>query len=382
MRKLKILMCCQFPLKKSLGGPKGYIEVAETYRRAGHVVDLVGINEIVGDDKPFLDEQWRIDYFPEYLKSYILSHHANYDVIEYEAIYLPFDLRAEVKTLLVARNVLLELHLRKFSLPRFPGFKTLISHFVKGPVRNLRLNQRINQSLKGIHFAHLVNVSNNSDKNILRSAGVPENKIVMQPYGITNEKFEKFQSARNKKSLIANEMKIAFVGSFDKRKGAVEFPEIIRHLVKSHPKVSFRLMGVLGMFPTAKAVEDYLGPELLRNVEIIPRYEPELLPELLSECSLGIFPSHLESFGFGVLEMMANGLPVVAYDVPGPDLLLPKDLLVKRGNVKAIVTLIETLLSDSSLLQARAQECVDRARGFIYEDQKNYSLEKYLNFTK
>jgi glycosyltransferase involved in cell wall biosynthesis len=382
MRPLNILMCCQFPLNKSLGGPKGYIEVAETYRQAGHMVNLVGINQIVGDDKPFLDEQWRIDHFPASLKAYIQSHHSKYDVIEYEAIYLPFDLRQEVSCLLVARNVLLELHLRSISLPRFPGFKTLISHFVKGPVRKFRLHQRINQSLEGNRFAHVVNVSNNSDKKILIEDGIPETKIVVQPYGISREKFEKFQTARKNIKHFTGEFKIAFVGSFDKRKGAVEFPEIIRSVVRSHPQVSFRLMGVLGMFPSAKAIEDYLGSELLPNVQIIPRYDPETLPELLSECSLGIFPSHLESFGFGVLEMMANGLPVVAYDVPGPDLLLPKDLLVKRGDVPAIVSLIRTLIENPSLLKTRGIECADRARDFIYEDQRNFSLEKYLSLEK
>ena len=60
-------MCSQFPLKSSLGGPKGYIEIAYSYQQRGHNVTLVGIDQIVGEDKPFLNEDWRIKFFPAYL---------------------------------------------------------------------------------------------------------------------------------------------------------------------------------------------------------------------------------------------------------------------------------------------------------------------------
>ena len=38
--------------------------------------------------------------------------------------------------------------------------------------------------------------------------------------------------------------------------------------------------------------------------------------------SAGAFPSHCEGFPFGVLEMLAAGLPVVAYRAPGAPMMI------------------------------------------------------------
>jgi len=118
-------MCCHLPLKATLGGAKVYLEAAEFYKRLGHKVHLVGIDEMAGIDDPYMDELWRIENFPEILKKYILTNHSNYDVIEFESLYLPYCLKKEVKSLLVARSVLLDLHFREISIPRFPGLRSI-----------------------------------------------------------------------------------------------------------------------------------------------------------------------------------------------------------------------------------------------------------------
>lgn len=373
---VRILMCSQFPLDASLGGPKGYIEVAESYRYRGHYVDLVGINEIAGDDKPFKDELWRIKNFPLFLKNYILQNAHKYDVIEYEAIYLPFNLKNQVSAILVARSVLLEAHLKKIPIPIFPGLKAYIAHITKSWVRNYQLNKRIQQSLEGMKFATIVNVSNPSDKEILIENGIDPNKIIIQPYGLTLARQEAFKSAR--KEHTDENIYIAFVGSFDKRKGAVEFPHIIRSITKKFPQVKFKLFGVLGMFPTAQSIYNYLGEDLKSKVLIQERYQPKDLPNLLSDCTLGIFPSHLESFGFGVLEMMAMGIPVVGYNSPGLSMLIPKELLVERGNAKLLIERISDLINNPEKIKTLKMKCLDQTDNFIYETQENHSIKAYL----
>ncbi len=369
-------MCCQFPVLAELGGPKGYIEVAETYRQRGHHVDLVGINQIVGSDSIEYHEAWRLEHFSSYLKAYILKHAHQYDVIEYEAIYLPYNLKEQVKSILVARSVLLELHFLKIKLPVLKTFKAQLSHFLKASKRESELKKRIEGFLTAMKYADVVNVSNPDDKNILIEYGIDKEKIVMQPYGISQKRYDQL----NKAHLNTDEKrppKIAFVGSFDRRKGAVEFPSLAFEIKTAFPSVVFKLMGVLGLFRSSQDIFKYFGPELKDNVEVIEKYNPDALPDLLKDCSIGIFPSHLESFGFGVLEMMSGGLPVVGYRAPGTSMLLPDELLVPIGDHSLMAKKIIRLLNSEEERKRYSEICSNRAKEFIYENQKNLSLEKY-----
>src|SRR5207237_5357929 len=53
-------------------------------------------------------------------------------------------------------------------------------------------------------------------------------------------------------------------------------------------------------------------------IEVVPQFDPDDLPRLLSDGTVGAFPSYVEGFGMAVVEQLAAGLPTVAYDAPGP----------------------------------------------------------------
>lgn len=370
-------MCCHLPLKPHLGGAKVYLEAAEVYRKLGHEVLLVGIDDLVGKEVPYMDESWRVDFYPEILRDYILQNHTRFDVIEFESIYLPFNLKNKIYAILVARSVLLDLHLTEIKIPRFKGIRSLLGLLLKSSERKRKLTKKIKQSLETIGYADYVNVPNPSDQQILERAGVSKDKIIIQPYGIFQNKynaFKKIQSSQLNQKIIK---KIAFVGTFDNRKGAVEFPEIVAELIKKNPTIEFKFLGVLGMFPSSDSIHKYLGVENQKNITIIPHFSPDDLPEYLKDCTAGVFPSYLESFGFGVLEMMAMGLPVVAYDSPGVNMLVPKELLANAGDYKNIISLLFRLTEDEIFLNQSIKDCNERVEQYIYENQINRATEIY-----
>ena len=232
-------------------------------------------------------------------------------------------------------------------------------------------------SLKTMKYADFINVPNPCDEKILIEYGISENKIIVQPYGIFKDQLDYFKKIKIKKIKNNDKKKIVFIGTFDNRKGAVEFPQIINSILRTHSNVEFKLLGGLGMFPDEQSISHYIGDEFLNRVQIIGKYSPEHLPEILNDCTFGIFPSYLESFGFGVLEMMAMDIPVVGYDSPGINMLLLKELIVPPGNIEKMMLVFSQLINDNQFSDECILKCRNVVDKFIYENQNNLSITSY-----
>ena len=94
----------------------------------------------------------------------------------------------------------------------------------------------------------------------------------------------------------------------------------------------------------------------------------------------------MEGFGFAVLEQLAAGIPVIAYNVPGvSDMLSQIDpsLLVTPGDIEQLTSTVKTVLAlNSSDYQELSQKCIQVSKNYILENlalkylevfEKNYS---------
>ena len=145
--------------------------------------------------------------------------------------------------------------------------------------------------------------------------------------------------------------------------------------MQSVPGVTFRLLG------TRKSEADVLGcfPRALRGcIEVIPHYSADELPELLASCSAGVFPSYVEGFGLGVLEMLAASIPVIAYNAPGPPMMLPPDSLVNCGDVTALTNKVIELLRDGDALSTARTWARQRSEDFCWERIAQQTSKIYL----
>ena len=93
-------------------------------------------------------------------------------------------------------------------------------------------------------------------------------------------------------------------------------PILVDRVVRQVPGVIFRLLGTAGLVRDADGVRRYFPRRLWPRLEICPRYDPNELPGLLAGVSIGVFPSRVEGSPYGVLEMLAWAIPVIAYDAP------------------------------------------------------------------
>ncbi len=364
---LKILMCCHLPIDPKLGGSKVYIENAKAYENHGHNVTLLGCDEL-GEKVSHLPLNERIKTFGQVLRDHLQREAHKFDVVEYEYLYQPYPKPEEAKkTLFVARSVLLEHHLLDFHLPQAHGNPFI--NFLKRIKQRYLLKERLRAADKTISYSDLVNVPNNLDKDRLVLTGVGKDKIIVSPYG----------SFLNPKviSTKPNKISIGYIATFDPRKGCYDLPQILERLTKDKPDFQLYLYGTKGRFQTKEEVLKHFPKPLHKNLNIKPTFKSEDLDSLLSSIGIGVFPSYLESFGFGLLELTQRGIPCVAYNVPGPSDLLPSHLLVDRGDIKKMSETILKLSSDNEFYLKCQKDCLELSTKFNWSKTVEPALNKY-----
>jgi glycosyltransferase involved in cell wall biosynthesis len=217
-------------------------------------------------------------------------------------------------------------------------------------------------------------LNNHKDRDELVRCGVPAEKIVVIPLGLSASRRALFEAVR---AEPVQPPLITFVGSFDYRKGACDFGNIFARIKSAVPNARLRLLGTAGLMKTAEQVLTFFPKHLRVDIEVQPYFEPEKLPTLLAGASVGIFPSYIEGFGFGVLEMLAAGVPVIAYDAPGPPEMLPPKWLVPPGDVGAMASRVVELLRDPVALNAARQEAHERSLPFSWERVARITIAEY-----
>jgi glycosyltransferase involved in cell wall biosynthesis len=358
---MRILFCSQNPLDPRLGAAKALIELASELQTLGWECRLAPEEEISPGIEAFGGAR-RMRRFSVSLGEYLERRAGEFDVVDYDHLYLPFPrARFAASTLLAARVPLLFHHFERVRFPRIRRLRSLVGSVAKGPARWLEMKSWIRRANRGLKNADVVNVSNDRDRSELERRGVDSGKIVVLPLGLTDARLASFGPAQ---SAAPAEPRVAFLGTFDTRKGAGDLPEIVKRVTTAVPGCRFRLLG------SRYLSEDYVRrcfPSSLRSsVEVVQRFDPDALPALLRDCSVGVFPSYVEGFGFAVLEMLAASLPVVAYDAPGAPMMVTPEYLVPRGSARELAEKTVALLRDPATLAAARIQAHARAQRFTW----------------
>lgn len=367
---MRILLASGPRLDAAVGGAKAALELAPEFERLGWEVELLSLAERLPGDRSRMRRARA-----EYLRDLVLTRGADFDVIDFDHQYLPFP-RSEFPpaTLLVARSVLLCHAVGARSFPRPRSARALAGGFVNGRARRASREEMLRFAHLSVEQADLVNVSNADDAALLTRIEIAPAKIAVFPFGLSERRradFARLQPARGHRQLVA------FVGTFDWRKGAADMPAIIAQVIREAPGAEFRLLGTRGMFSSSREVLARFPRRLRAQIEVVPSFAPAELPRLLEDCALGFFPSYLEGFGFGVLEMLAASLPVVAYDAPGVRMMLDGRLLVQAGDTNALAAEISGLLNDRARLLGARHEARQRAAHFRWREIAEATAELY-----
>ena len=368
---MRIACFTQFAYGKKLGGSKVLVELGEELNRQGHETRVLTPFEFLGETA---NHKTHALAYAQAIQKFTHDEKANFDVFDVDCAYLQFARRNyATEPLLVSRSVLLTLWLEsEIKIPERKTLRSLAGKLLKGRQRQQEQQRLFAAMRNSFREADLVNIANTQDKKLLVREGISPKKILVQPYGIDSGRRALFDA---QPILPENSFRVAFVGTYDERKGRCEFPRFVRALAKSFPQVRVVL---LGTYKTEQEVKADFPSDLVQHIEVLPAFEPEQLPALLAACTVGIFPSHLEAFGFGVLEMLATGLPVIAYNSPGPPEMLPPEWLVPRGDWQAMAARVSEILTQEDTVIVRdKQRARELSRRFNWQTIAQQTAQFY-----
>lgn len=386
---MRLLLVTNTQWSRDLGGARVYLELAEELVRLGHEVEKFSWEDAFpgAPRRPGGGRLSRLAgavansrSFARRARAFVRAHGRRFDVVDAGHTELPFPKRDLGFTgLLVARSVALTPAYARFereAAARWPEPWSL-RRFAHRAMFYPRRRRTLRSWERGMRAADLVNVSNQDDRDELAGLGFG-GKVVCFPFGLSAARARAFRDARAGAAERLAARTVAFIGTWNPRKGARDWPAIVRRVRQQLPQTRFLFLGtgleryaVLRDFPA----EDHGA------LEVTSHFAGAELPRLLSAATIGAFPGYLEGFGFAVLEKLAAGLPVAAYDAPGTrEMLRHQDLptTVAVGDWEGFSALLARLLTlDPERYRRHGEDSAAVADRFRWRDIARQTAQTY-----
>jgi glycosyltransferase involved in cell wall biosynthesis len=378
-RPLRILAIINLPWDARLGAARVWIELGKEWEKAGHQVERFCLTDAFPKNRNSrLSSAVRQILFPLRAATYVRRNRGRFDVID-SLIGCLTASKASLgfEGLLVARSVgLYQLYdkflerSRSLSPPQPKGrwFGPILHSFLAWRARK--------DSDKSVRHCDLLNVPNEEEKSELETDLEVRAHIIVEPYGLTHEFRSALAAAAAPAAARLAQRTICFIGMWTPRKGSLDWPKIIALVRRRHPTAKFIFLGT--MFEE-RVVRADVGPD--QEVVCHRHFTEEELPLLLARCTVALFPTYIEGFGLAILEQLAAGLPVIAYDVPGPHHILHSmsaSLLVPAGDIAALsVRAADILELDTESYKKLSEDCVTLGQSYRWEEIAYNTITRY-----
>lgn len=219
------------------------------------------------------------------------------------------------------------------------------------------------------HFADTVIVDNSSLKNeLVRRNFKPDNIYINYP-GID---IDYYRSSGN----AAENSEAVFLGRFHSSKGLFDLVEIWRLVHEKIPQAKLTVIGGGNKFLRGKLEKKIGEAGLADRIILVGHLQRQKMVEMMKAAELFVFPSHEEGFGIAILEAMACGLPVVAWDLPVYKEIFQRHIMqIKENDLQAFSNAIIELLEDSRKRRRISEAGYDYIKRYSWDNAVKRELE-------
>jgi glycosyltransferase involved in cell wall biosynthesis/thymidylate kinase len=211
-------------------------------------------------------------------------------------------------------------------------------------------------------YAHLVVTVTPTVMEDLIARGIPEKKIKVFPNGIDTASIESAAPAEERHE-------VCYFGRVAPTKGIGDIIDIWDDVCRSNAQARVSIIGGNGEGYLSKLRERIKAKDLEANVLLHGVAPEQRKYELIKACQVGVSPSYEEGWGIAVCEVLACGLPVVAYDLPAYEVFGNEAMIkVPVGDKKALLEAVLTLLSDENLRRQMGQKAREVAGQFSWQE--------------
>ena len=217
-------------------------------------------------------------------------------------------------------------------------------------------------------------VASSFSKQAAMFNGIPEDHIIVAPYGVDNKAFQPWEKDYH------HGLKVLFVGEINQRKGIYQILEAAKELQPQG--VEFNLIG------TGKELAPELYSPYKQYVNFLGRVPFEKLQEMYGTSHIFVFPSMGEGFGLVIPEALSSGLPVIAStNCAGPDVI--KDgyngFVIDAGNTKQLIEKIRWFKEHMDLLPQMQENAIKSVKDMTwaaYEETLTTQLKEKIELVE
>lgn len=195
---------------------------------------------------------------------------------------------------------------------------------------------------------------------------VLKRKPIIIPNGVDLTRFN--ESVHKIDKYDDEKLNILFVGNLVKRKGIIYLLQAFESLKRRYDDI--RLI-IAGEGPDRQKSQDYVEEYDIKDVNFEGYIPDEELPRYYATAHIFCSPAtHGESFGVVLLEAMASGLPIVAFENVGYRQVIKdraRRFLVPSRNVRALTKALEVLIKDKSLREEMGSWGLQEAQEYSWE---------------
>jgi len=229
----------------------------------------------------------------------------------------------------------------------------------------------IEKELQEYEMCDYLSIPSSFVRNSFLEKGFASEKLIMNPYGAS--RIFQPETALQK----GGKFRVLYLGGLTVQKGLKYFFEAIKKLEIPADDLEIWFVGSISDELKAE-IERYKQP----NWEFwghIPQHE---LPEKITRCDVGVFPSLQDGFGMVIPQMLGCGVPVIAStNTGGMDIIREGEtgFIVPVRSPEAIAEKIMFLYQNPDILtKMKSQSAVSVQNGFTWDDYG----ERYVSFLK